>query len=215
MILHRFPNRRNGLTLIEVLVVISIILVAASMLLPAIQNVREAARRVQCQNHLRQIGLALHGYQDAFNRFPPAARYQDRPGLGFVARRESWSSGAPRKLISEANSVHAHLLAFLEQDNLQNELQLTEQAKIADSPIAPVPIFRCPSDVSREAESAGDVARRPLSYAANFGTWLVYDPQSGQGGDGAFVVNRPLAPADFLDGLRDRKSTRLNSSHRL
>src|SRR5438067_5100827 len=88
------PMRRTGLTLIEVLVVIAIVLVTASMVLPAIQQVREAARRVQCQNHLRQIGLALHNYQSAFNRYPPPARYQKPPGMGLIAFRENSVSRA-------------------------------------------------------------------------------------------------------------------------
>jgi len=199
---HRSPKRRTGLTLIEVLVVIAILLVTASLLLPAIQQVRETACRAQCQNNLRQIGLALHWYQDAFNRFPPAARYQSQPPLGLLARHTSWSAGVMPKPIPVADSVHARLLSFLEQGNLQNELLSTAPVKMGESQIGPVPIFRCPSDVSREAESAaGEEARRPLSYAANFGTWSIYNPQTGQGGDGAFVVNRPMAPADFLDGL--------------
>jgi hypothetical protein len=78
----------------------------------------------------------------------------------------------------------------LEQDNLAGNFGQAEGQAVQ------VPVFRCPSDVSREVG-----AKRPVSYAANFGTWFIYDPQTGQGGDGAFVVNRALAPADFLDGM--------------
>jgi type II secretory pathway pseudopilin PulG len=188
--MHRRLSTRHrpALTLIEVLVVIAIVLVTASMLLPAIQQAREAARRVECRNNLRQIGLALHNYQAGFNRYPLPARYQKPPGLGLVAFR---ANSAKRAMpMTEAGSVHQQLLPFLEQGNLTANLNGTDGQSVQ------MPIFRCPSDVSRE-----DGATRPVSYAANFGTWFIYDPQSGQGGDGAFVVNRALAPADFLDGL--------------
>ncbi len=203
MHMHRSREYRKGLTLIEVLVVIAILLVMASLLLPAIQKVREAANRVQCQNNLRQIGLALHGYQDAFHRFPPPARYQKPAGLGLLALRDNMARRpSPQGWampMTDANSVHLRLLPFLEQGNLQKELRSGYATSVSNY-VSPA-VFRCPSDITREAEYAGGPARRPLSYAANFGTWFIYDPQTGQGGDGAFVVNRALAPADFHDGL--------------
>ena len=76
----RFLRRRLGFTLIELLVVIAIIAVLIALLLPAVQQAREAARRTQCKNNLKQFGLAMHNYHETYNRFPIGAQYMWPPG---------------------------------------------------------------------------------------------------------------------------------------
>jgi prepilin-type N-terminal cleavage/methylation domain-containing protein/prepilin-type processing-associated H-X9-DG protein len=119
-------TRRSGFTLIELLVVIAIIAVLIGLLLPAVQKVREAAARLQCQNNLKQLGLALHNYHDAYNVFPPAGK-----GYSWCA---SAAGGPGDTAIYNSNGL-VLLLPYLEQDNLYRLFNLTQaSANIGTTP---------------------------------------------------------------------------------
>ncbi|MDB4766450.1 DUF1559 domain-containing protein [bacterium] len=114
-------STQNGFTLVELLVVIAIIGILIGMLLPAVQQVREAARRTQCANNMRQIGLALFNYESAHMKFPSAGQAKD-PDTGanvFFTNRgniETFGDAAP--------SVQAYILPFIEQNAVANLFDL-------------------------------------------------------------------------------------------
>lgn len=141
-------SRRGGFTLVEMLVVISIIGVMMSLLLPAVGAAREAARRIQCANNLKQIGLAIRIYHDTYGRFPTNGNYF---WTGQSRNSHTWYN-------TSRGSMFVKLMPFLEQDPLYNQMnfslagatepvqfehQFAQSGKKLKSHI--IPTFICPS----------------------------------------------------------------------
>lgn len=117
--------RRSGFTLIELLVVIAIIAILIALLLPAVQQAREAARRTQCKNNLKQIGLALHNFHDVYNRFPAANIMEWHTELGRDGITAP-SAGYPGYQTAPSIGVLPQLLPQIEQANMYQQMVTTK-----------------------------------------------------------------------------------------
>jgi prepilin-type N-terminal cleavage/methylation domain-containing protein/prepilin-type processing-associated H-X9-DG protein len=176
---------RAAFTLVELLVVIAIIGILVALLLPAIQAAREAARRSQCSNNLKQLGLALQNFESSRKVFP-ASMYIDLTG-------KAWGEWGPQ----------ARLLPYIEEENLRNLIDYSQSYSAPKNLPAiafRVATFMCPSETNDKKSFQDDMDQYPLNYAANMGTWMIYNPATNLGGDGIFAPNARLGMKHVLDG---------------
>jgi prepilin-type processing-associated H-X9-DG protein/prepilin-type N-terminal cleavage/methylation domain-containing protein len=209
-----FRSRKScGYTLIELLVVVGIIAVLISLLLPAVQRVREAANRIMCANNLKQLGLALHEYHGSHGGFPPGAVGPIGPAF-------------PQYLKLKHHGLGSYLLPYLEQEALYRSYRW--DASWFDPPNQPavkrqLKIWQCPSAPANRTQdgslptvappigepfngtaACGDYAAMNAVDAGLVGAGVI-DPPGGprneEGGyEGIFPINHPRSLGDILDG---------------
>ena len=204
-----FNRHRQGFTLIELLVVIAIIAILISLLLPAVQQAREAARRTQCRNNLKQIGLALHNYHDVHSTFPS----------GWIA--VDGGAHSPHEGLNGAG-WGTMILPFIDQANLYEEFNASlaiENPANATFLGTLIPSFRCPSDpqpdfweIEEEGSPGTVLAELPIAnYIGVFGTEELDGCENAPGsfpvsdagqcvGDGMLYHNSSIQIKDIRDG---------------
>jgi prepilin-type N-terminal cleavage/methylation domain-containing protein len=192
--------RRRGFTLVELLVVIAIIGTLIGLLLPAVQSARESARRSRCASNVRQLALAVLNYESTKQTLPPSMLHT--PGTTFVSNNGSWG-------------VHGRVLPYIEEGTLAQRINLEQAwddgfttgtpdptknwAAVRESRVS---VFICPSETNTMPRTKSNVPYvYSHNYSVNFGTWFVYDPATGNGGNGAFFPNSRLKLGMITDGL--------------
>ena len=178
-------TKRRGFTLIELLVVIAIIAVLISLLLPAVQSAREAARRMACGNNLKQLGLAMHQYENTHGVLPPSV-VLDTNQAGAVAWFGGWSA-------------QGRILPYLEQNNAFSGINFgMSYSNAANTTISYLTIntLICPSEVRPEPTKYGVV-----TYGVNVGDWYVWGGANSTPNRATFGVNQARRLAGISDGL--------------
>ena len=205
-------RRARGFTLIELLVVIAIIAILIALLLPAVQQAREAARRTQCRNNLKQLGLALHNYHDVHNTLPPGWIAGPEPGSRISAPHEGLNGAGWGTMI----------LPYVEQaplyDQFDSNLAITDPVNLAFSTQV-LTAWQCPSDpkpekwdIEEEGSPGTVLATLPTAnYIGNFGTEELDGCENPAGtapvspngqcvGDGTLFHNSAVRFRDIKDG---------------
>ena len=174
---------RAGFTLIELLVVIAIIAILISLLMPAVQQAREAARRTQCKNHLKQLGLAIHNYHDTFKTFP--GNVATEPGATYLGA--SWLV----QILPQLDQAASFNQLFWDDTDFEDRLARNTNWEVMSQ--TRVPVYNCPSsplektriqEATTETQALGAPETYPIQipdYVGNLGYWRIQPAPGGPG----------------------------------
>jgi prepilin-type N-terminal cleavage/methylation domain-containing protein/prepilin-type processing-associated H-X9-DG protein len=190
--------RRDGFTLVELLVVIAIIAILMALLVPAVQKVREASSAAKCLNNLRQLAIATHNYEGVKRHFPSAVNLPSPGG--------SWG---PPPDANKWYGIYVALMPFIEQQGLYNQLVLNQASPYnvnAATPTSPgatvLPVTYCPSDAALPSPpliTTSGLTFAITSYCGNAGTMAApISPAAGT--DGMFWINSKVRIREVIDG---------------
>jgi len=185
----------RGFTLIELLVVIAIIAVLIGLLLPAVQQAREAARRSQCKNNMKQLGVALHNYLDIHRSFPPS-------GLNNADASNSWSAQSFILPFLEGSNVYNKINFSVGYNHVNNTAGAGSPAGSIHVKIMRIPVLLCPSEPNDRARLSGSAPTHyPLNYAVGRGIYETHNPTTRFDGGAAFAYSSVTRDRDFTDGM--------------
>ncbi len=193
-----YVRKNRGFTLIELLVVIAIIAILIALLLPAVQQAREAARRTQCKNNMKQIGLAMHNYHDVYKMFPLGACARPSPSFGMDI-----SIGA-----------FASILPFIDGANLKNLYDDTKTWEGQDTTANPklavtvIASYMCPSATGPEVETNPVLAAYPIGQGPNGPTAAACQYLLSKGATQGWCLNPASDPNIGMFALNLRTSFR-------
>lgn len=209
--IHRRPVRA-AFTLVELLVVIAIIGILVALLLPAIQAAREAARRTQCINNLKQIGLGLQNYHDTYRSFPSGILYWPAAGANPNGDNQMWGWSA--LILPQVEQQQLHEQMRVTTWTLRQLLNQNAWRALVQSPLK---VYRCPSDITKDLPTTTPEPTQMYNngptncpdpyyaatsnYAGVAGIWDLDEPLiNGPDNNGVLYANSSVTMADILDG---------------